>query len=250
VTVVDKVVDTVPRRPLLFLGTTLVCSLPCYALNRLDVPVPFGLPPSVAMIIVPAAVAGTFVARDEGRRGVRRWLASLVDVRRTPPRTLLTAALLMPAVHLVAAGLSGAVTPVTPSAAALTLVVFILGAIPEELGWTAYATGPMQERFGVTGAGMVIGAVWAGWHVVPWLSMGHSWRWVAWQSAVTVAMRVIMGHLFRMSGRSAATALLFHAVSNASLEILPGAVEPRRTAIVATLLILLAAGVTKVNRST
>ncbi|WIM72013.1 CPBP family intramembrane metalloprotease [Corynebacterium suedekumii] len=169
----------------------------------------------------------------------------LVDVRRTPPRTLLTAALLMPAVHLVAAGLSGAVTPVTPSAAALTLVVFILGAIPEELGWTAYATGPMQERFGVTGAGMAIGAVWAGWHVVPWLSMGHSWRWVAWQSAVTVAMRIIMGHLFRMSGRSAATALLFHAVSNASLEILPGAVEPRRTAIVATLLILLAAGVTK-----
>jgi membrane protease YdiL (CAAX protease family) len=38
---------------------------------------------------------------------------------------------------------------------------FFLGAILEEIGWTGYATGPLQERYGVFRAGLIIGAVWA-----------------------------------------------------------------------------------------
>lgn len=189
------------RRPFLFLGLTLGCSVPFYSLNTLDIPVPFGLPPSVVMILVPAAVAGVLTAREGDRL-----VSSLLDVHLHP--LILTA----PLAHLLALGLVPAADPwpVGPAQGALIIGVFVLGAIPEELGWTSYATAPLQERYGVTLAGLLIGAVWALWHVVPWLSMGRSWRWIAWQCAMTVSMRVIMGHLFVATSAELVPAVLFH----------------------------------------
>ena len=232
----------VALRPLGFLATTLALSVPLYGLNRLDAALPYGLPPSTVMIAVPATVAGGLLAHDEGRPGVRRWLSSLLDARRTPPRFLLTAALVVPATHLIAMGVFPSAPRDWPRVekAAVAVAVFTLGAIPEELGWTTYATRPLQDRLGPTRAGLVIGGVWALWHVVPWRSMGRSWWWIAGQSMITVAMRVIMGHLYRASGDSTSTAVLVHACSNASLQIVPGATESRRVPVIGALLVLAA----------
>ena len=43
--------------------------------------------------------------------------------------------------------------------APVLFAAFFLGAILEEIGWTGYATGPLQERYGVLRAGLMIGAV-------------------------------------------------------------------------------------------
>lgn len=206
---------------------TLGCSVPFYGLNALDLPAPFGLPPSVAMIVVPATGAGVLVAREEGRGGLRRWAGSLLDARLHP--LILT----VPAAQLLALALlpTDDPWPLGVAQAALVTGIFVLGAIPEELGWAAYATAPLQERLGVTGAGLLIGTAWAAWHVVPYLSMGRSWAWIAGQCAATVAIRVIMGHL-AVAGTSTLAAVLFHAASNASLEIIPAAATSPREALV------------------
>jgi FtsH-binding integral membrane protein len=44
----------------IFLALVLLASLPFYALNLATVSLPFGLPPSVAMIVVPLLVAACF----------------------------------------------------------------------------------------------------------------------------------------------------------------------------------------------
>jgi membrane protease YdiL (CAAX protease family) len=45
---------------------------------------------------------------------------------------------------------------------------YAFGALFEKIGWTGYATGPLQRRYGVLGAGLIIGTVRAIWHIVPW----------------------------------------------------------------------------------
>jgi hypothetical protein len=50
----------------------------------------------------------------------------------------------------------------------LMLALYFLGAIPEEFGWTMTVTSPMTKALGPIQAGMIIGGVWALWHVIPW----------------------------------------------------------------------------------
>ncbi|UAK31231.1 hypothetical protein K8O92_25875 [Nocardia asteroides] len=61
----------------------------------------------------------------------------------------------------VAGAPASAALPVV--AAPVVAAAFVLAAVCEELGWTAYATGPLIERAGagVAGIGAVRGAFWS-----------------------------------------------------------------------------------------
>jgi len=61
------------------------------------------------------------------------------------------------------------------------IVVFFAGAIGEEVGWSGYVTGPMQERLGALGAGLALGTAWAAWHVIPYIQAHNSISWIAWR---------------------------------------------------------------------
>lgn len=217
------------RRPLLFLLLTLLASAPLYLLNSLDLVLPFGLPPSVVMIVVPFLVAAGLILAEDGIAGVRRWLGSIVDVRRTRRiRWLIVALAIVPALMLAASGvarLTGTApggSPANPLVALVLVAVFWAGAVFEELGWTAYATHPLQQRYGVVPAGLLIGVVWAGWHVVPYLDQGRDLGWILLQGATTVVTRMLLGVLFRLTDEATFPAIGFHALLNATPEILPG----------------------------
>lgn len=240
--------------PFAFLGLVLAASVPAYALNSCPAPrrrMPLGLPPSAVMIVVPAATAAFLAHRESGPDGLRDLVRTLF---RFPPATAAVA--VVPAVHVLALALDEPrrVEPVvvvkqkprqSPAhvmrRAATVLPVYWAGAFPEELGWTAYATAPLQRRFGVAGAGAIIGAAWAAWHVIPYRSMGRSGAWIVLQSAATVATRVIMGHVFTATGGALGPAVLLHAASNTMIDALPGATSTRRTAIAAGLATAVAA---------
>lgn len=66
----------------LFLVLVLLASFPFYALNIVTISLPFGLPPSVAMIIVPLLVAAVFVWRSGGSRSLKAWFSSIIDMKR------------------------------------------------------------------------------------------------------------------------------------------------------------------------
>lgn len=50
--------------------------------------------------------------------------------------------------------------------------VFFIGAIGEELGWSGYIIDPMQNRYGALKAGVILGIIWAVWHIIPY-SQAH-----------------------------------------------------------------------------
>ncbi|MDD3838572.1 MAG: CPBP family intramembrane metalloprotease, partial [Phenylobacterium sp.] len=202
-----------------FFALVLALSLPFWPLAALVAwqPLP-GLPLSALMAFAPAAAALILVLRREGLAAGRALIASGFDARKIPsPLWWAAAALTMPAVTLASLALSGAPQPWFDAhavVAPLMLLAFFVAALGEELGWTAYATPPLAERWGPLAAGLAIGLFWALWHVIPFVQGGREWGWIFWQCLKSVAERVLMVQLFFRAGRSVFAVALFHAMSN------------------------------------
>jgi membrane protease YdiL (CAAX protease family) len=215
-----------------FFAWVLALSIPFYVcgafwpVRRL----PFGLPVTVLMIVVPAAVATLATHHELGAAAARALWRRTGDIMRIRSvRWMAIAVLCMPAgavmAYAVMRGLGSPlprVVSVPMVQAPLIFAVYFFAAIFEEIGWTGYATEPLQRRYGVLGAGLAIGAVWALWHVPPWwLGQGHAPAWVIGQFMATVAMRVIMGWIYAYGGQSLFSAILFHAMINTSYSLFP-----------------------------
>jgi membrane protease YdiL (CAAX protease family) len=74
--------------------------------------------------------------------------------------------------------------------------VFSVGAIGEEVGWSGYVINPMQNRMGALKASIILGSVWAIWHVVPYIQTNNIAAWIAWQCLNTVGLRVLIVWLY------------------------------------------------------
>jgi hypothetical protein len=107
-----------------------------------------------------------------------------------------------------------------PVAVALSAILLV-SALSEELGWTGFALGPLQSRFGWLAAALAIGAVWAAWHIPALLQVHRSATWIAWWVLGTIAMRVIMVGVFNCVGGSVFCIAVFHAVSNLCWQLFP-----------------------------
>jgi membrane protease YdiL (CAAX protease family) len=108
------------------------------------------------------------------------------------------------------------------------------------LGWSGYATDPLQERRGALRAGILLGLVSAVWHAVPLVQAGRSAAWVAWWCLFTVAGRVLIIWVYNNAGKSVLAAALFHATSNISWQLFPNFGSHWDPSIVAPLVVVAA----------
>jgi hypothetical protein len=102
-----------------------------------------------------------------------------------------------------------------------SFVVFFIGALGEEVGWHGYAFEPLQARWNALTASIILGMVWAVWHVVPLIQVGQAPGWIAWQCLSMVAARIITVWLYNNTGQSVFAAILFHAMNNVTTVLLP-----------------------------
>ena len=210
------------------LGTFLVLvfalSLPFYLLGsaggRLSIAT--FLPVSALMAFVPMVAALLLVIRQNGVAGVRELLGNALGFRwNSKPRWVLLALLLMPCVAILqygALGLSGATPPepqfVSIAAALAFFMIFLVGAIGEEVGWQGYAYPALRRKWSALSSSLILGAIWALWHVIPYAQLGRSADWILWQGLGTIALRIIMVWLFVNAGESIALVVVFHATIN------------------------------------
>jgi uncharacterized protein len=143
------------------------------------------LPAAVLAMIAGPSIAGILLTGlVHGRAGLRAFLARLLRWRvggRWYAVALLAAPLLMLAVLLGLSLLSPAFLPalfVSDDRWSLLLsgLLIALGAgILEELGWTGFAVPELRRRHGVLATGLVVGVLWAAWHLlVMFWAMGQS----------------------------------------------------------------------------
>jgi membrane protease YdiL (CAAX protease family) len=105
-----------------------------------------------------------------------------------------------------------------------TLIFWLLfGPVPEEVGWRGYATDGLQARHSAVVASLIVGAVWALWHM-PLFFIEGTWQaehlgfgtqlfWL-WMMAVLIES-ILYTWITNNTGQSILAAILFHFVGNA-----------------------------------
>lgn len=236
-----------------YFGLVAAFSLPFYVLAMLGpdltkvLPIP--LPISSLMIFVPFGVSLWLTHQEAGRRGVWDSLRRVFDIQRIREKGwLLPTFLLLPATLLLSLliqrlfGQAVTLAAFSLPAVLLAFTVFFVGAIFEEIGWTLYALGRLQQHVTALNAALIVGLFWQAWHVIPHFQAHHSAEWIFWHCVRGVALRVLIVWLYNNAGRSLFTAISFHAVDNVGTFVWPitaSSYDPLVFAAILWLLVLL-----------
>jgi membrane protease YdiL (CAAX protease family) len=183
--------------------------------------------PTIAALIVQRLVAGNWRILTLGRpwgRAVGGAVFGLV--------LALVAYAVAPALILTRAAVGAMHWPVILSVAIgyfANPLNLLGGPLNEEPGWRGFALPRLQARFGPAIGSLVLGALWAGWHVPffliqDWLSV-PIWAFVA----LIIALSVLMTWAVNLSGGGIVTAILMHAAFNTSFPMLVGLCRGLRT---------------------
>jgi len=219
--------------PAAFFALTFLLSVPFYILNAFAYLNVVGKPEMGAVYIAlftvtPIASASILTFRRRGSRGLKELLGRIFDFKRIVRSRWYVAILLLPPLifllSLACMVLSGA--PIPPALAPLMALpavfpFFFLLAAGEEVGWMGYAFEPMQARGSALQAALVLGIVWALWHVPFFVFMMPDPVGLSAQVLTLVGTRVLVAWIFNNTGKSVFAAILFHAADNAKLVILP-----------------------------
>jgi membrane protease YdiL (CAAX protease family) len=179
---------------------------------------------SALIFVCPLLAAMILIYRDERLAGIGRLVARAFDYQRIKPALWYAPILLLlPALYALSYGIMRLLgTPLPMPQMSLPTVpilfaLFFVSAACEEVGWTGYATDPLQARWGALGASLIIGIVWATVHIAPDVQGGHTWAWIAGQRGFSVALRVLLIWLYNNAGKSVFAAILVHDMDNVSV---------------------------------
>lgn len=218
------------QRPLVpFFVLVFVLTAPFWLLGAIhDVQLLPGLPLAGLAVICPTLAALVLVIRQSGLNGARELLSRVADFRRIgSPLWYLPILLIPPGIAVLAFfvqrsfGIPIPAPDVSLASILLLILMFLPAAAMEELGWSGYATEPLQKRFGELGAGLVLGGVWSAWHLPALIQAHRAPDWIAWWCLGTIAARVISVWLFNRTGQSVFAVTLYHAASNLSWQLFP-----------------------------
>lgn len=183
-------------------------------------------------VFAPALVALALTWRAGGRQEVRA-LLQRIGRWRVAVRYYAFALGYMAAIRLIAALLhrlfAGAWpvfgrTPFYVMAFAIVFSTWVQAG--EEIGWRGFALPRLAARFGLSGAAVILGVIWACWHLPLFFlpdtgSTGQSFPVYLLQ---VTAISVAMAWLYWRTGGSLLLVMLMHASVNNTSEIVPAAV--------------------------
>jgi membrane protease YdiL (CAAX protease family) len=182
-------------------------------------------------VFAPALVAVWFTARNGGSAAVRALLGRILQWQ-ARARWYLFAVGYMAAVKLTVALAHRVITGSWPrfgNEGPVIILAAILISTPvqagEELGWRGYALPRLAERLGYARGSVLLGVIWAGWHLPQFFlpaadTYGQSFP--IWALEVT-ALSVAIAWLYLHTHGSLLLPMLMHAAVNNSKDIVPSA---------------------------
>jgi uncharacterized protein len=173
----------------------------------------------ILAVYSPGIVATVLVLRRAGGRGLRGFLGRLT-LWRMPGAWWVFLVAGVPAAFYAGAILIGSVDAPVPfdtwsTALAALGAALLLGPI-EELGWRGVALPLLQRRFAPLWAGLIVGLVWAIWHLPAFLISGtpqDGWSFVPYFVGV-VSLSVVVTPMFNAARGSLLIPVLFHFQAN------------------------------------
>ena len=183
----------------------------------------------------PLVAAAIVTAQESGRAGLRALVSRVVRWRVAPiwygvallgPLVITLAAMVLEVVFLGGQPPSlGTLIRELPSSL-LTLVVtavymLIFVTLGEEVGWRGYALPALQARYSALLASVILGVLWALWHLPVFFNPDTSYSNLPFLLFLVflVPVAILITWLFNSTGGSVLMAMFFHAVINASDEL-------------------------------
>jgi len=164
----------------------------------------------------PGIVGIFLVGRHYGRKGLGSFFRRLT-LWRMPLVWWLYLLLGFPALVYLGAAIKGTISDPFPFSSlsealpAIALSLFLLGT-NEEFGWRGVALPLLQRKFSPFWAGLILGVIWAAWHIPAFFISGlqyESWAAVPYFGGV-IALSVIMTPIFNSARGSLLIAYLYH----------------------------------------
>jgi membrane protease YdiL (CAAX protease family) len=221
---------TAQERALLqYFALAFALATPFWLFGKRKLPLPVNLPATALGTFVPATAAAIVSYRQHGPEGVKRLLLRVLDYSKTEKKIwYLPTLLLMPSIYFSSYGVMRAARLPLPERVHIPLkeapaffVLYFIGDVGEELGWSGYALDLMQERWGVSKAGLILGSIWAIWHAIPFVQTGNPRRWIVWQTLSLIPVRMLAVWIYNNTGKSVFATTLFHAMTNMSWTMFP-----------------------------
>lgn len=206
-----------------------VLSVPLWLVGVTKLPLPVNLPVSSLTAFIPMIAALILSSRQSGSQGVKELFQTAWDYQKIKNKVwYLPILLLPPLLYMISLIIMWQTERPLPDPIKIPflwlpvyLVMYLITGTGEELGWSGYATQPMQRRWGALRASFLLGILWAVWHSIPFVQTQSPVAWVIWQSIKTVAMRMLIVWIYNQSGKSVFAAILFHTADNVSWSLFP-----------------------------
>jgi membrane protease YdiL (CAAX protease family) len=100
-------------------------------------------------------------------------------------------------------------------------MIFLIGPLPEEMGWRGLALDGLVKRFGMLRASLLLGLIWATWHIPLYFLEGTFHNHLGFGSPgfwyITLGIfpqTLLMTWLYYHTGRSILSAVMFHFIVN------------------------------------
>ncbi len=190
--------------------------------------IPIQLPISALMFFCPMLAAIILTSKNGKKGDLKLLLNRILDFNKIKNTWwLLFAVLLIPALIFLTyhTMIHFHVDMPKPEIKLLTTIIFailfFIGSVGEEVGWTGFVTDPLQQRFGAFNAALLLGAVWAVWHIIPYIQTHRNATWIVWQCLGTVALRIIMVWIYNNTNKSLFAAIVCHTTINISVNLFP-----------------------------
>jgi membrane protease YdiL (CAAX protease family) len=168
-------------------------------------------------LAMPAVAALILIYRESGRDGIAALLKRTYDFRNVKSKIwYLPILLIYPSIGFLdylIQRLSGVTMPSLyfslPIFIAYCTVFFL--AFGEELGLTGYAIDRLQQRYSALTSGILLGLIWAGYHIPSFIVSGYySAEWLFWHALYTIVGRVLFVWVYNNAGKSMFSMALFH----------------------------------------
>lgn len=197
--------------------------------------IPASSPLGYALVFVgafaPSLAALSLTVKDEGDAGVRALLGRVLQWR-APLRLYVFAAGYMAAVKLTAALLYRTAAGSWPRFGAEPWYIVLFAVVistpfqaGEEIGWRGYALPRLASRYGLPAASLLLGLIWAVWHLPQFfIRESDTYRQPFFIFVLqVVALSVALAWLWARSGGSLLLPMLLHSAVNNTKDIVPSA---------------------------
>lgn len=188
-----------------------------------------GWPTHLPGLLGPAVAAVVVTALADGAPGLRDLFSRMVRWRvGWPWWALVLGTAALASLGLVVALVTGDPLPAADGflqysgtaeigAVGVVLVVFLVNGVGEETGWRGFAVDRLLPRRGLTNTALIVGIVWAGWHL-PMFWIDETFRSmgviaVGWAVGL-IAASVVLAWIYVRTGRSILLVAAWHAAFN------------------------------------